>query len=353
MKLTGDEKSISPVVACTVANHPHLNAWICLASAAIGSWHSFFWSLWQCEYNSYLWRYFCIQCAVKFFSFLSHTRISQYTYPRQETIFFSTGKGEREWARAEHHTNPARDQPRAPERRRECRGEGTGPQFGRETANRSGSPNSSSHPAVQSHSYFCACMRAHTVSRLSQSSSFAGFVVRRSQAEAGAATSTAPVPEEWMGPWHTWSDPTAGTTAAWLQVNGLDQAARCNRVSLPASALTFVWLTAGPTDVTAHPGQNREQFSAWFSGFKSGWDFIRPAAACSTQGFSPVRWLYIKSLTLVAFSSFLSHLRGSFRYPKLAHFTKCTQTRHRPIASVTPTLRADNLSITHFSQLHI
>lgn len=191
-KLTGDEKSISSVVACTVANRPHLNAWICLASAAFGSWHCFFWSLWQCEYNSYLWRHFCIQRATKFplFTFLSQTRISQHMHPRQETIFFTTGKGEREWARAEHHTNPARDQPRAPARRRECRGEEQALSLAVKLQTEVVVPNSSSHPAVQSHSYFCACMRADTVSRLSQSSSFAGFVVRPSKAKAGAATST-------------------------------------------------------------------------------------------------------------------------------------------------------------------
>jgi len=113
-------------------------------------------------------------------------------HPGQETTSFSTGKGEREGGCTEHHANSVWDQPRARVRRWECRGEGTGPSFGRETANRSGSPSFFLPPSMGSHSYLCASVRANTVSwpACSQSSSSVGLILRGSKPESGDDTST-------------------------------------------------------------------------------------------------------------------------------------------------------------------
>lgn len=113
-------------------------------------------------------------------------------HPGQETTSFSTGKGKREGGCTEHHANSVWDQPRATARRREHRGGGTDPSFGHGTANRSGSPRLFLPPSMQSHSYFCASMRANTVSWLasSQSFSFAGFVLRWSNPKSGDDTPT-------------------------------------------------------------------------------------------------------------------------------------------------------------------
>lgn len=116
-------------------------------------------------------------------------------HPGQEATSFSTGEGEKEAGCTEHHANSVWDQPRARARWREGSGEGTGPSFGCETANRSGSlrlfllflP-----PSVRSHFYFCASMRANIVSRLacSKSSSFAGVILTWSKPRSGDDTST-------------------------------------------------------------------------------------------------------------------------------------------------------------------
>lgn len=53
----------------------------------------------------------------------------------------------------------------------------------------------------------------------------------------------------------------------------------------------------------------------------------------------------------VTFFPLLSHLGGSFLYPKLAHLTKCTPAKQWLIASTTLALSSDKLSITHFFPL--
>lgn len=143
-------------------------------------------------------------------------------HPGQETTSFSTGEGKREGGCTERHANSVWDQPRARARRRECRGEGTGPSFGHETTKRTGSPRLFLPPSTRSHFYFCASVRANTVSRLasSQSSSFAGFVLR-------------------------WSKPKSGDdTSTWA----LDLRVRCNRVKpLTPHIISHVPLTGGWT----------------------------------------------------------------------------------------------------------
>lgn len=148
-------------------------------------------------------------------------------HPGQETTSFSMGKGQTEGGCTEHHANSVWDQPRARARRRERRGEGTGPSFGRETANRSGSPRLFLPPSMRSHSYFCASVRANTVSQpaCSQSPSFAGFVLRWSKPESG-----------W---WHIYTS-TRSTQLAATEAT----------LSLPTSSLMFPWLVAGLTDMT-------------------------------------------------------------------------------------------------------
>lgn len=82
-------------------------------------------------------------------------------HPGQETSF-STWKWERGGGCTEHHGNSLWDQPRARKRRREDGGEGTGPSFGCETANRSGSSRLFLPPRMRLHFYFCANVRAST-----------------------------------------------------------------------------------------------------------------------------------------------------------------------------------------------
>lgn len=155
-------------------------------------------------------------------------------HPGQETTSFSMGKGEREGGRTEHHANSVWDQPRARARRREHRGEGTGPSFGRETANRSGSPNSSSHPAcdhtptsvlawglIQSHS-----RPVHRALHLLDSS---------------------------------WGDQNPNqvddTSTRALDLHGL---LRERQLSLPTSSLTFPWLVARLTGTTEATAQSKQ-----------------------------------------------------------------------------------------------
>lgn len=83
----------------------------------------------------------------------------------RKLLSFSTWKWERGGGCTEHHGNSVWDQPRARRRRREQRGEGTGPSFGCETANRSGSSRLFLPPSMRSHFNFCASMRASTAHR--------------------------------------------------------------------------------------------------------------------------------------------------------------------------------------------
>lgn len=155
-------------------------------------------------------------------------------HPGQETTSFSMGKGEREGGCTEHHANSVWDQPRARARRRERRGEGTGPSFGRETANRSGSPRLFLHPAcdhtptsvlawglIQSHS-----RPVHRAPHLLDSS---------------------------------WGDQNLNqvddTSTRALDLHSL---LRQRQLSLPTSSLMYPWLVARLADTTETTAQSKQ-----------------------------------------------------------------------------------------------